>query len=177
MIYSRKTALLKCSGSSGREALMHDRRVKPSHGYRAVHLVVNVEGHPVEIQIRTPLQHSWASATEKLSDVLDSEIKYGGGPEEIQADLGSISEVCKNYEEVEAHLSILRANILRSSKENDRIDEAIAKIMEEIGGLEDILEEVRKQGGFINYVQQSELVLKERREQILVLLTKVLQSV
>ena len=30
-----------------------DRRLKPSHGYRAVHLVVRLEGLPVAIQVRT----------------------------------------------------------------------------------------------------------------------------
>jgi (p)ppGpp synthase/HD superfamily hydrolase len=34
-----------------------DRRVKPSHGYRAVHVIANVDGSPVEIQIRTVLQN------------------------------------------------------------------------------------------------------------------------
>lgn len=32
-----------------------DRRARPRFGYRAVHVVVLVEGKPVEIQIRTPL--------------------------------------------------------------------------------------------------------------------------
>ena len=36
---------------------MVDRRKKPSHGYRAVHLIVVHEGKAVEIQVRTALQH------------------------------------------------------------------------------------------------------------------------
>lgn len=32
-----------------------DRRIKPSYGYRAVHVIVTVEAKPVEIQIRTEL--------------------------------------------------------------------------------------------------------------------------
>ena len=65
-------------------ARVDDRRTKPSHGYRAVHVIVEVAGYPVEIQIRTRLQHSWATATEKLADVVHSDIKYGGGPEAIK---------------------------------------------------------------------------------------------
>src|SRR5437764_5641279 len=34
-----------------------DRRQRPSFGYRAVHVIVQMEGKPVEIQIRTTLQH------------------------------------------------------------------------------------------------------------------------
>lgn len=30
-----------------------DRRLRPSHGYRAVHFVPDVDGFPVEIQVRT----------------------------------------------------------------------------------------------------------------------------
>ncbi|MEX0788716.1 MAG: hypothetical protein WD040_07950, partial [Anaerolineales bacterium] len=33
-----------------------DLRVRPSNGYRAVHVVVEVAGRPVEVQIRTHLQ-------------------------------------------------------------------------------------------------------------------------
>ncbi len=36
-----------------------DRRATPTHGYKALHLVVEVEGYPVEIQVRTDLQHAW----------------------------------------------------------------------------------------------------------------------
>ena len=56
-----------------------DRRDRPSHGYRAVHLIVTREGRIVEIQIRTDLQHLWAELSEKLSDVLDPSLKYGKG--------------------------------------------------------------------------------------------------
>jgi len=71
---------------------LFDRREKSSHGYRAVHLVVQVLGFPVEIQIRTALQQSWAELCEKAADLIDPEIKYGGGP----ADWIKILEVCSN---------------------------------------------------------------------------------
>lgn len=45
-----------------------DRRTNPSHGYRAVHVIVYVDGAPVEIQVRTKLQHEWADLFEKLAD-------------------------------------------------------------------------------------------------------------
>src|SRR5438132_7745190 len=56
-----------------------DRRKNPSHGYRALHLIVRHEGKLVEIQVRTSLQHPWAELCEKEADVFDPLIKYGGG--------------------------------------------------------------------------------------------------
>lgn len=64
-----------------------DRRIHPSSGYRAVHLVVSTDSKTVEVQVRTHLQHVWAELSEKLSDVVDAAIKYGGGPASTQADL------------------------------------------------------------------------------------------
>jgi ppGpp synthetase/RelA/SpoT-type nucleotidyltranferase len=75
-----------------------DRRKAPSHGYRAVHLVVIVDGKPIEIQLRTVLQHQWATTSEKLADTIDRAIKYGGGPGEAQAQLATLSEGLKKIE-------------------------------------------------------------------------------
>ena len=36
-----------------------DRRVKPNHGYRAIHIVSSVENHKIEIQVRTAPQDAW----------------------------------------------------------------------------------------------------------------------
>jgi len=46
-------------------ARLHDRRRRPSHGYRAVHLIVPSGDRWVEIQIRTPLQDMWAQFVEQ----------------------------------------------------------------------------------------------------------------
>jgi ppGpp synthetase/RelA/SpoT-type nucleotidyltranferase len=62
-----------------------DRRKQPSHGYRAVHVVVFEEGTPVEVQIRTKIQDTWAQITEKLGDAWGRGLRYGLGPD--QADL------------------------------------------------------------------------------------------
>ena len=80
-----------------------DRRVRPSHGYRAVHLLVQIFGHPIEIQIRTTLQHAWASTAERLADDFgDIGIKYGGGPENIRESLSRLSEMIADFESIEA---------------------------------------------------------------------------
>jgi ppGpp synthetase/RelA/SpoT-type nucleotidyltranferase len=58
-----------------------DRRADPTHGYRAVHVIVFPDGVPVEIQVRTQLQHEWADMFEKLADRAGREIRYGDPPQ------------------------------------------------------------------------------------------------
>lgn len=82
-----------------------DRRDKPSYGYRAVHIIAMISGKPVEIQVRTSLQHLWAELSEKSSDVLDPTIKYGGGPAAWRRVLTSGSELVAAHEECEEALS------------------------------------------------------------------------
>lgn len=78
-----------------------DRRSNPSHGYRAVHVIAIADGKPIEIQVRTLLQHLWAEFSEKLADVIDPAIKYGGGPESAKKLLSVSSESVKQLEELE----------------------------------------------------------------------------
>ena len=56
-----------------------DRIAKPSHGYRALHLIVRLQGRCVEVQVRTELQHLWAQVCESVADRVGIEFKYGGG--------------------------------------------------------------------------------------------------
>jgi hypothetical protein len=46
-----------------------------------VHVIATVEGRPVEIQIRTRLQHQWANLFEKFADIVGRGIRYGEPPE------------------------------------------------------------------------------------------------
>ncbi|MDQ4124421.1 MAG: RelA/SpoT domain-containing protein [Actinomycetota bacterium] len=56
---------------------VYDRREKPTHGYRAVHVVVRVLERRVEVQVRTPLQHLWAEVMERIADRFGRGIRYG----------------------------------------------------------------------------------------------------
>ena len=56
-----------------------DYQTTPRDGYRALHIVVSVQGRPVEVQVRTLWEDMWANASEALANNLDPEIKYGGG--------------------------------------------------------------------------------------------------
>lgn len=83
---------------------MVDRRSKPSNDYRAVHLIVKTCGRPVEVQLRTALQHRWAELSEKLSDLVDPKIKYGGGNKSIRDLLSKSSLLIRQMEEMEFNL-------------------------------------------------------------------------
>jgi ppGpp synthetase/RelA/SpoT-type nucleotidyltranferase len=63
-------------------ARVTDRRATPSHGYRAVHLVVDSGGCLVEIQVRTLLQDVWAQLVERIADRWGRGIRYGQEPED-----------------------------------------------------------------------------------------------
>lgn len=62
-----------------------DRRETPSFGYRAVHVIVFVDSMPVEIQVRTKSQNTWAQMVEKLGDRWGRGLRYGYGPDEPDA--------------------------------------------------------------------------------------------
>ncbi|UUX94919.1 RelA/SpoT domain-containing protein [Aquabacterium sp. J223] len=81
----------------------HDRRVAPSFGYRAIHFVTADQPLPVEIQLRTALQHQWAEFSEKLSDRYGLEVKYGGGSESLKERLMGASILVAQIEAVELY--------------------------------------------------------------------------
>jgi hypothetical protein len=64
-----------------------DRRFNLSRGYRAVHVVYSGMT-PVEVQIRTVMQHRWANMYEKLADVVGRGIRYGEPADDWSRGLG-----------------------------------------------------------------------------------------
>jgi hypothetical protein len=72
-------------GQSFEKTRDKDRRKDPSAGYRAVHVIVTQDSLPVEIQVRTELQHMWAEVAEKIADVWGRQLRYGGEPDEPDA--------------------------------------------------------------------------------------------
>ena len=80
---------------------VEDRRLKPSHGYRAVHVIISINQRSVEVQVRTHEQHLWAELSEKLSDVVDSALKYGGGPVSTRETLLAYSRLVAEIEALE----------------------------------------------------------------------------
>ena len=90
------------------EVRVMDRRTNPSYDYRAVHVIVETEGLSMEVQVRSSLQHLWAELSERLSDVVDSNIKYGGGDQKVRTHLARMSRQVANLEEFETELESLR---------------------------------------------------------------------
>ena len=95
------------------DATIIDRRARPSHGYRAIHIVVRIAGVPVEVQIRTLLQHLWAEYSEILSDLVDKGLKYGGGPKDFRENLTSASEMVASLEATSAGVGSPEREALR----------------------------------------------------------------
>lgn len=95
-----------------------DRRAQPSHGYRAIHVIVHSREKLVEIQVRTVLQHLWAELSEKCSDVFDQSIKYGGGSKEDRVLLEVTYPIIVGIECEETALAELSADLtsLESAK-------------------------------------------------------------
>jgi ppGpp synthetase/RelA/SpoT-type nucleotidyltranferase len=82
------------------DSVVIDRRDRPSHGYRAIHVVVRSGGKAVEVQVRTEPQHAWAEYAEKLADTIDPALKYGGGPDDPRAILGALSKIVQFVEQM-----------------------------------------------------------------------------
>jgi putative GTP pyrophosphokinase len=82
----------------------HDRREKASHGYRAVHVVVRPNKRPIEVQVRTELQHLWAELSEKSADAFGIDVKYGRGHKTIRAVLDNTSDLISQVERLESSL-------------------------------------------------------------------------
>ncbi len=81
--------------------VVSDRRLQPSHGYRAVHVVVRSGRLPIEVQVRTRLQHLWAEISEKFADEFGIEVKYGGGQPDVREALDETSSLVARIERLE----------------------------------------------------------------------------
>jgi putative GTP pyrophosphokinase len=89
-----------------------DRRERPSHGYRAVHVITRPTKRPIEIQVRTRLQQLWAELSEKAADKFGIEVKYGGGPIPIRDVLNGRSELLAKFEALEPTVVELRGKLV-----------------------------------------------------------------
>jgi ppGpp synthetase/RelA/SpoT-type nucleotidyltranferase len=98
-----------------------DRRSKPSHSYRAVHVVVESHALKVEIQVRTDHQQQWAELSEKLADRFGLEVKYGQGPKNVRDALSASSEYVAALERSELAIRNLESAIERVESVDPRV--------------------------------------------------------
>lgn len=87
-----------------------DRRAVPTSGYRAVHVIVQTDGCPVEVQVRTYLQHLWANTFEFLADrsAFGRGIRYGGQPARDRTSEGhSTSQILSSMMDLSRELAAL----------------------------------------------------------------------
>jgi ppGpp synthetase/RelA/SpoT-type nucleotidyltranferase len=114
-----------------------DRRRRPSHGYRALHVIVTARDLPVEIQVRTRLQDTWAQILERLGDAWGREIRYGGLPDrpneivtqdidrrQLLSLMMTLSEMIARVEEAQIDVADLLSAAVDSDNPADVVDRA-----------------------------------------------------
>lgn len=103
------------------------QKPKPSDGYRSVHLVYKYRNkkHPkwdnllIELQIRTPLQHSWANAVETIQAIEKKAIKTRRGQQgdqkwkEFFSLVSTVFAILEEAPIADAHLKMSHEDILQ----------------------------------------------------------------
>jgi putative GTP pyrophosphokinase len=100
-----------------------DKRRVPTNGYRAVHVIATWNGRPVEIQVRTTLQHVWADLSEKVADEFGHSIKYGKGDQDAIRFLELLSMATAN-------LDVIRHAKMELSQRKARLGKSKAIVRE-----------------------------------------------
>jgi ppGpp synthetase/RelA/SpoT-type nucleotidyltranferase len=133
-----------------------DLRDDPSHGYRAVHVIVQVDSIPVEIQVRTELQDAWAQIVENLADRWGRGIRYGDEPEQPgtiirsagltltrEAAIGvlkTLSDTIAQHEEARARIDMISEAVIRL---DDFLERTPRQVAQAGIGDEDLLRDIR----------------------------------
>lgn len=145
---NRLVALVASTFAVGESGII-DRRRTPRHGYRAVHVVPRVDERPVEIQIRTGLQHTWANGMERFADVFGRQIRYGGEPSgssaEQQAHRWRFIEEYKRHADLIETFELAELQVLQSKEELRDREGQEDKLSRSPGGPAVQLEELQTQ--------------------------------
>ena len=120
-----------------RVARIVDRRAQPRYGYRAVHVVVCLDGISIEIQVRTLVQHMWADCMERIADRLGRDIRYGDPPSRLPEGMSkeSAEELVAGMMHLSGRLAERMADRAGPVDVAARLDEYAAMIWNEIADL------------------------------------------
>jgi ppGpp synthetase/RelA/SpoT-type nucleotidyltranferase len=125
-------------------AKIFDRRQNPSHGYRAVHVIVLHENKSIEIQVRSVLQQMWAELSEKASDVMDPAIKYGGGPTEWNEILSKLSTGVADHEGNQTRFAAIKARARSLSNPQPQLADAMNSLEKGLANSQMTLQEITR---------------------------------
>lgn len=103
-----------------------DYREHSNNGYRAVHFTVRSDdGHAVELQVRTRIEHAWAQLAERAAAMAGMEVKYGGGPKDVRELLDNFSTTVRFMDVARQSLALtpIFEQMLLESGEPDSYEE------------------------------------------------------
>lgn len=92
----------------------------------------------IEIQVRTSFQHLWAEFSEKLSDQIDKDLKYGAGPQQFREMLADLSYLVAEYED------LMRTQLQQEKALADHLGEQKAHLAASKARVEDGLGRLRR---------------------------------
>lgn len=99
---------------------------------------MNIDKKSVEIQVRTALQQLWAEMSEKLSDLFDPAIKYGGGKDHVQKFLSETSRIISEHEGFELSVLQMESEVEKMLSDTNLTEERRASIINVQVGLASI---------------------------------------
>ncbi len=124
-------------------------------GYRGIHLIYQTkESLQVEIQLRTELEHIWATAVEIYGELQKTSFKTGEGDKEwreLFRLLSSYIAILENSPPLEDHLTLSRTKIKSQLKQKIKTLKAIEKLNAATNNIQVTLEKHNKSGRMGKY--------------------------
>lgn len=105
------------------EVEVDDKRKLPTNGYRAVHVIARKFNRPVEIQVRTALQHFWAEISEKVADDVGHSVKYGKGDTDAIRFLYALSNTTEELEKIRHQRQVMAGQKALHGKSRSLVSE------------------------------------------------------
>ncbi|MFV2062028.1 MAG: hypothetical protein ACC726_00775 [Chloroflexota bacterium] len=118
-----------------------DRRRRPSFGYRAVHVVTQLDGRYVEVQVRTKMQDDWAQIVERLGDSWGRQVRYGDAPADDSARGEFWASVLAMADLVDRLESLVEDEARRDVEASDELMTFESEFSEHLNALREMVEQ------------------------------------